>query len=195
MILSSLGLLVVVECCCGLAGGQRESAVTTACMDVCHGNSHFTASEMVVLAMQAGLGPRLSSSLGGLLSLSPSLLGCLRTLNTVATDIDQSQEHDKRYVDRFKLTVRAGKGGNGCASFYQGASRGASDKLNRIRHGMDCERWVGGKWQQRRQLGCAACWLDASSSQPTPCLAGKHAVADGGSGGAGGNVVVRAVSK
>ncbi|KAL4419463.1 hypothetical protein ABPG77_003576 [Micractinium sp. CCAP 211/92] len=104
---------------------------------------------MLALSMQAGLGPRLPSSLGGLLALSPSLLGCLRTISTAATsdaDLQEHQEHDKRYVDRLKLTAKAGRGGNGCASFYQGASRG------------------------------------------------KHAIADGGSGGDGGNVVVRSVT-
>lgn len=81
---------------------------------------------MLAMSLQAGLGPRTSCSLGGLLNLSPALLGCLRTINTAILDSDQQQEHDKRYVDRLKLTAKAGKGGNGCASFYQGASRGES---------------------------------------------------------------------
>ncbi|PRW39081.1 putative GTP-binding mitochondrial [Chlorella sorokiniana] len=97
---------------------------------------------------QAGLASRLAlpatSSLGGLLALSPALL---RTLSTFQDTSDQQQQaKDKRYVDRLKITARGGKGGNGCTSFYQGASRG------------------------------------------------RHAVADGGSGGDGGSVVIRAVS-
>ncbi|KAL4440538.1 hypothetical protein ABPG75_003539 [Micractinium tetrahymenae] len=124
--------------------GSTAAAITCMVLSTLLSIPPFVA--MLALSMGAGVGPRLHSSLGGLLALSPSSLGCLRTLNTAALDSDQLQEHDKRYVDRLKLTARAGKGGNGCASFYQGASRG------------------------------------------------KHAVADGGSGGNGGNVVVRAVS-
>ena len=75
---------------------------------------------------QAGLASRLAvpaaCNLGGLLALSP---GLLRTLATFTDSLDQQQQaHDKRYVDRLKITARGGKGGNGCTSFYQGASRG-----------------------------------------------------------------------
>lgn len=31
---------------------------------------------------------------------------------------------DKQYVDRLKVTVRAGNGGSGCASFWRSASKG-----------------------------------------------------------------------
>lgn len=98
--------------------------------------------------MQAGLGPRLPSSLGGLLALSPSLLGCLRTISTAATsdaDLQEHQEHDKRYVDRLKLTAKAGRGGNGCASFYQGASRGQINGKIVTYNRLACECWVSSK--------------------------------------------------
>lgn len=76
---------------------------------------------------QAVLGPRAAwPNLGGLLALSPALL---RSLSTVTTDDDADQPHDKRYVDRLKITARGGKGGNGCMSFYQGAGRGEGRAL------------------------------------------------------------------
>lgn len=61
--------------------------------------------------------------LGSLLALSPALL---RTLSTsVGAPDDDAPAHDKKLVDRLKIQARGGKGGNGCVSFYQGASRGA----------------------------------------------------------------------
>lgn len=61
---------------------------------------------------------------GSLLALRPALL---RTLSTAAgVEDDDAPAHDKKLVDRLKIQARGGKGGNGCVSFYQGASRGAS---------------------------------------------------------------------
>lgn len=37
---------------------------------------------------------------------------------------DGTVERDKRYVDRLKVTVRAGSGGNGCISFWRSVGRG-----------------------------------------------------------------------
>lgn len=65
-----------------------------------------------------------------LLTLSPALLRTLRTYQTV---LKSDAQHDKRYVDRLKITARAGKGGNGCFSYYQGASRGANTVLANAR--------------------------------------------------------------
>jgi hypothetical protein len=36
----------------------------------------------------------------------------------------EEQRPDKTYVDRLKVTVRAGKGGSGCVSFWRSASKG-----------------------------------------------------------------------
>lgn len=90
---------------------------------------------------QAGLASRLAlpaaGSLGGLLALSPALL---RTLTTFSDAPDQQQQaKDKRYVDRLKITARGGKGGNGCTSFYQGASRG--ELTSRLKGPAGAQRW------------------------------------------------------
>lgn len=78
---------------------------------------------MLVAAAQA-LQLRLAGpGVGSLLALSPALL---RTLSTASgAQDDDAPAHDKKLVDRLKIQARGGKGGNGCASFYQGASRGA----------------------------------------------------------------------
>jgi hypothetical protein len=74
-------------------------------------------------ACRAAQGPlSRGATVAELLSLSPALL---RTLSTITDDGDaDAPSHDKRYVDRLKITVRAGKGGNGCISFYHSAGRG-----------------------------------------------------------------------
>ena len=72
---------------------------------------------------QALCAPRLSAALN-LVALSPALTTSLSTLAISLGDLERDEEHDKRYVDRLKITARGGKGGNGCVSFYQGASRG-----------------------------------------------------------------------
>ena len=88
----------------------------------------------MLAASQAGLLPRLPvAALSNLLALSPALL---RTLNTLAVDDEPHTQQDKRYVDRLKVTARAGRGGNGCVSFYQGASRGAYRDHPGSRRGM-----------------------------------------------------------
>ena len=78
---------------------------------------------MLSLARTGAWAPCLPTAvLGNLLTLSPALL---RTLSTFDGPPEpDAQQHDKSYIDRLKVTARAGQGGNGCASFYQGASRG-----------------------------------------------------------------------
>ena len=70
------------------------------------------------------------AALRKLLAISPALLRTLSTLQAVSfnaeIDFDPQLQKDRRYVDRLKITARAGKGGNGCLSFYQGASRGVA---------------------------------------------------------------------
>ena len=78
---------------------------------------------MFSLAYAGTWAPRLPTPvLENLLALSPALLRTLSTFDG-PTEPD-AQQHDKSYIDRLKVTARAGQGGNGCASFYQGASRG-----------------------------------------------------------------------
>ena len=89
------------------------------CRPTCYSLSLF----MLLLAHAGVWAPRLPTPvLGNLLALSPALLRTLSTFDG-PTEPD-AQQHDKSYIDRLKVTARAGQGGNGCASFYQGASRG-----------------------------------------------------------------------
>lgn len=112
---------------------------------------------------QAGLACRLAlpaaSSGLGLLALSPALL---RTLSTFQEPSDQQQQaKDKRYVDRLKITARGGKGGNGCTSFYQEASRGELRRLLDLHAG--AQRW--GR-SAAAAAAAGACWLACAVSLP-----------------------------
>jgi len=40
------------------------------------------------------------------------------------TQLFENPKVDKQYVDRLKVTARAGNGGSGCASFWRSASKG-----------------------------------------------------------------------
>ena len=67
-------------------------------------------------------------------------LGCPNILNVAATwlhtgpafstsekpdtQLLENPKVDKQYVDRLKVTARAGNGGSGCASFWRSASKG-----------------------------------------------------------------------
>lgn len=86
---------------------------------------HLYHSVHMLAALQAQGLPQLGAGrLGTLLALPPRLLRRLSTFTEVSDVEQEPPQHDKSYVDRLKITARAGKGGNGCASFYQGASRG-----------------------------------------------------------------------
>jgi len=107
---------------------------------------------MLVQPLGQALAARLpTSALSGLLALSPALL---RSLSTASADLqDEAPAHDKRYVDRLKLTARGGKGGNGCVSFYQGTSRGTDAMHNPWLQRRAVQLWVG----SCRRCHCRCC--------------------------------------
>jgi hypothetical protein len=89
------------------------------------------------------------------------------------------KQKDQQYVDRLKITARAGDGGNCCVSFWRSAAKGE----------------LGGG----HGVAPACAHYDLidhlpPSLQPAPA-AGKHVPADGGNGAPGGSVVLRASSK
>ena len=42
----------------------------------------------------------------------------------VEPSLDGTEERDKRYIDRLKVSLRAGSGGHGCVSFWRSVARG-----------------------------------------------------------------------
>lgn len=45
--------------------------------------------------------------------------------------VEGSDDRDKSYIDRLKVTARAGRGGNGCVSFWRSAAKGAVVVMHR----------------------------------------------------------------
>ena len=74
-------------------------------------------------------------------------LGCLQKINVPAaawffhtaptlpfaldtqSHTEENRQVDKTYVDRLKVTARAGNGGNGCISFWRSASKGRKESM------------------------------------------------------------------
>ena len=48
----------------------------------------------------------------------------LLAVSQAKIQILENQGTDKNYIDRLKVTARAGNGGSGCASFWRSASKG-----------------------------------------------------------------------
>jgi hypothetical protein len=56
-------------------------------------------------------------------------IACEGPTDTAISPEDGTEDRDKSYIDRLKVTARAGSGGNGCVSFWRSIARGEQPLL------------------------------------------------------------------
>lgn len=114
------------------------------------------------------------------------------SLRHKTTDVPEDAV-DKRYIDRLVVTVQAGSGGNGSASCIQKSNRGVwvVSVMGALEMALAC----GSVVETSAFPGHVACRIQNASLFGTAPTPGRKITADGGNGGCGGDVVVRATSK
>ena len=136
---------------------------------------HLTRLPWVAPALVASLrgmvGPALSAC--GVASDHPASFWALTRGFAQVAEYGENRKHDKKYVDRLKVTAKAGDGGKGCVSFWRSAAKGEwRERVEGVEGGGRSR--VNSK-EALNLTGCLLCTLNKSLSvqnsyrQVRPC--------------------------